>query len=97
MFSYAGSPKARIRVSYTAQQQPERVQLAQLHQRSRGGASWILGIVLAVIAAIIVLLVIIIISKSVRIVQQGFEGVVTRFGEFKDIKNPGLDLHHPLH
>ena len=55
------------------------------------------GIVIAVIAAIIVLLVIVTISKSVRIVQQGFEGVVTRFGEFKDIKNPGLCLHLPLH
>ena len=56
-----------------------------------------LGIVLAVIAAILVLLVILIIGKSVRIVQQGFEGVVTRFGEFKDIKNPGTHLHLSLH
>jgi hypothetical protein len=35
------------------------------------------GIVIAVVAAVLVLLVITIISKSVRIVQQGFEGVVT--------------------
>jgi regulator of protease activity HflC (stomatin/prohibitin superfamily) len=55
-----------------------------------------LGIVLAVVAAIIVLLVIVIISKSVRIVQQGFEGVITRFGEFKDIKNPGLTFIMPF-
>jgi regulator of protease activity HflC (stomatin/prohibitin superfamily) len=55
-----------------------------------------LGIVLAVVAAIIVLLVILTISKSVRIVQQGFEGVVTRFGEFKDIKNPGLTFIFPF-
>jgi len=39
-----------------------------------------MGIVLAVVAGIIVILVIVTISKSVRIVQQGFEGVVTRFG-----------------
>ncbi len=56
----------------------------------------VMGIVLAVIAAIIVLLVIAAIVKSVRIVQQGYEGVVTRFGEFKDIKNPGLTFIFPF-
>ena len=55
-----------------------------------------MGIVLAVIAAVIVLLVIATIIKSVRIVQQGYEGVVTRFGEFKDIKNPGLTFIFPF-
>lgn len=55
-----------------------------------------MGIVLAVIAGIIVLLVIATITKSVRIVQQGYEGVVTRFGEFKDIKNPGLTFIFPF-
>jgi len=56
----------------------------------------VMGIVLAIIAAIIVLLVIATIVKSVRIVQQGYEGVVTRFGEFKDIKNPGLTFIFPF-
>ena len=56
----------------------------------------VMGIVLAIIAAIIVLLVIATIIKSVRIVQQGYEGVVTRFGEFKDIKNPGLTFIFPF-
>lgn len=56
----------------------------------------VMGIVLAVIAAVIVLLVIATIIKSVRIVQQGYEGVVTRFGEFKDIKNPGLTFIFPF-
>ncbi len=55
-----------------------------------------MGIVLAVIAAVIVLLVIATIIKSVRIVQQGYEGVVTRFGEFKDIKSPGLTFIFPF-
>ncbi len=55
----------------------------------------VMGIVLAIIAAVIVLLVIATIMKSVRIVQQGYEGVVTRFGEFKDIKNPGLTFIFP--
>ncbi|HUX03832.1 MAG TPA: SPFH domain-containing protein [Acidimicrobiales bacterium] len=55
-----------------------------------------MGIVLAIIAAIVVLLVIAVVVKSVRIVQQGYEGVVTRFGEFKDIKNPGLTFIFPF-
>ena len=55
-----------------------------------------IGIVLAIIAGVIVLLVIATILKSVRIVQQGYEGVVTRFGEFKDIKNPGLTFIFPF-
>ncbi|HUV58263.1 MAG TPA: SPFH domain-containing protein [Acidimicrobiales bacterium] len=56
----------------------------------------VMGIVLAIIAAIVVLLVIAVVVKSVRIVQQGYEGVVTRFGEFKDIKNPGLTFIFPF-
>ncbi|MHB8333490.1 MAG: SPFH domain-containing protein [Acidimicrobiales bacterium] len=60
------------------------------------GGLMVMGIVLAVIAAVIVLLVIATIIKSVRIVQQGYEGVVTRFGEFKDIKNPGLTFIFPF-
>ena len=55
-----------------------------------------MGVVLAIVAAIIVLLIIAAIVKSVRIVQQGYEGVVTRFGEFKDIKNPGLAFIFPF-
>lgn len=56
----------------------------------------VVGIVLAIIAGVIVLLVIATVIKSVRIVQQGYEGVVTRFGEFKDIKNPGLTFIFPF-
>ena len=55
-----------------------------------------MGVVLAIVAAIIVLLIIAAIVKSVRIVQQGYEGVVTRFGEFKDIKSPGLAFIFPF-
>jgi regulator of protease activity HflC (stomatin/prohibitin superfamily) len=54
------------------------------------------GIVLAVIAGVVVLLVLAGILKAVRIVQQGFVGVITRFGEFKDIKNPGLAFIVPF-
>ncbi len=55
-----------------------------------------MGIALAVIAAIVVILVIVVIAKAVRIVQQGFVGVVTRFGEFKEIRQPGLTFIVPI-
>ena len=48
------------------------------------------------IAVIIVLLVIVVLLKAVRVVQQGFVGVVTRFGEFKAIRNPGLTFIVPF-
>jgi len=53
------------------------------------------GLVLAIVAGVIVLLVLAAIVKAVRIVQQGFVGVITRFGEFKDVKNPGLTFIVP--
>jgi regulator of protease activity HflC (stomatin/prohibitin superfamily) len=52
--------------------------------------------VLEAIAGLIVILIIAGILKAVRIVQQGFVGVITRFGEFKDIKNPGLTFIIPF-
>ena len=55
-----------------------------------------MGIALAVIAAIVVIRVIVVIAKAVRIVQQGFVGVVTRFGEFKEIRQPGLTFIVPI-
>src|ERR1700674_5170424 len=55
-----------------------------------------LGTVLAVIAGIIVIIVVAVIVKAVRILQQGFVGVITRFGEFKVIKNPGLTFIIPF-
>jgi regulator of protease activity HflC (stomatin/prohibitin superfamily) len=48
------------------------------------------------VAAVVVLIVLSGILKAVRIVQQGFVGVITRFGEFKDIKNPGLTFIIPF-
>jgi regulator of protease activity HflC (stomatin/prohibitin superfamily) len=52
--------------------------------------------VLEAIAGLIIILIIAGILKAVRIVQQGFVGVITRFGEFKDIKNPGLTFIIPF-
>jgi regulator of protease activity HflC (stomatin/prohibitin superfamily) len=55
-----------------------------------------IGIVIAVVGAVVVLAVIMGIAKSVRIVQQGMVGVVTRFGEFQDVRNPGLAFITPF-
>ncbi|MGA2968276.1 MAG: SPFH domain-containing protein [Acidimicrobiales bacterium] len=52
--------------------------------------------VLEAVAGLIIILIIAGILKAVRIVQQGFVGVITRFGEFKDIKNPGLTFIIPF-
>jgi regulator of protease activity HflC (stomatin/prohibitin superfamily) len=55
--------------------------------------------VVHVLEGVLVLIIILIIAgilKAVRIVQQGFVGVITRFGEFKDIKNPGLTFIIPF-
>jgi regulator of protease activity HflC (stomatin/prohibitin superfamily) len=54
------------------------------------------GLVIGIVAAVVVLIVLSGILKAVRIVQQGFVGVITRFGEFKDIKNPGLTFIIPF-
>ncbi len=55
-----------------------------------------MALTLAIIAALIVVLVLVGLLRSVRIVQQGYVGVVTRFGEFKVIKNPGLTFIIPF-
>lgn len=53
-------------------------------------------LVILSIAIIVVLGVIVLLIKAVRVVQQGFVGVVTRFGEFKTIRNPGLTFIAPF-
>jgi regulator of protease activity HflC (stomatin/prohibitin superfamily) len=53
-------------------------------------------LVILSVAVIVVLLAITLLLKAVRIVQQGFVGVVTRFGEFKAIRNSGLTFIVPF-
>jgi regulator of protease activity HflC (stomatin/prohibitin superfamily) len=53
-------------------------------------------ITIAVIAGIIVLLGIVTVSKAVKIVNQGFSGVVTRFGEFRVIREAGFTFIIPF-
>ncbi len=55
-----------------------------------------MALVWLIVAVVVVLVIIVGLAKSVRIVQQGFVGVVTRFGEFKDVKNPGLAFILPF-
>lgn len=55
-----------------------------------------LEIVLGAVCGIVVVVGLIGFVKSVRIVQQGSVGVVSRFGEFKDVKNPGLTFIFPF-
>jgi len=52
--------------------------------------------VVEIIIAFLVLLTIAAFIRGVRIVQQGFVGVVTRFGEYKSVKNPGLTFIIPF-
>jgi regulator of protease activity HflC (stomatin/prohibitin superfamily) len=53
-------------------------------------------IVILSVAVIVVLGAIVLLVKAVRVVQQGFVGVVTRFGEYKAIRNPGLTFIVPF-
>ena len=48
------------------------------------------------IAVVVVLLAIVLLVRGVRIIQQGFVGVVTRLGQFKTVKEPGLTLIIPF-
>lgn len=50
-------------------------------------------IVTVAVAAVVVLLVV---SQSVRVVQQGFVGVVVRLGSFRAIREPGIAFIVPL-
>jgi regulator of protease activity HflC (stomatin/prohibitin superfamily) len=48
------------------------------------------------IAAAIVLLVLLIMSRMVRVIQQGFYGVVKRLGQFRSMRNPGVTFLVPF-
>lgn len=51
---------------------------------------------LIAIPAVVVLLAIALMVRGVRIIQQGFVGVVTRLGQFKTVKEPGLTFIVPF-
>jgi len=49
-----------------------------------------------IIGIVVVVLVVIVLSRSVRLVQQGYVGVVKRLGQFHAIRQPGLTVLIPL-
>jgi regulator of protease activity HflC (stomatin/prohibitin superfamily) len=49
-----------------------------------------------IVFGLIVILALVIVFRSIRIVQQGFVGVVKRLGQFHSIRNPGITLLIPF-
>lgn len=54
------------------------------------------GVITAVIVAVVVVVVAIILGASIKVVQQGYSGVITRFGRFKRETTPGLTVITPF-
>ncbi|MFN2451829.1 MAG: SPFH domain-containing protein [Candidatus Dormibacteria bacterium] len=54
------------------------------------------GIVVAIFLLILVLLVITVVAKTVRVVQQGYMGIVTRFGQYSREAPPGINFITPF-
>src|SRR5580658_1600095 len=49
-----------------------------------------------IVGLIVFVLVVLLLSRSVRLVQQGYVGVVKRLGQFNSIRNPGLTFLVPF-
>src|SRR6202161_2985822 len=43
-----------------------------------------------IVGLVVIVLVVLVLSRSVRLVQQGFVGVVKRLGQFNSVRNPGV-------
>lgn len=54
------------------------------------------GLVTGIIVAMIVIVVAVILSSGIKVVQQGYSGVITRFGRFRRESGPGLTLITPF-
>jgi regulator of protease activity HflC (stomatin/prohibitin superfamily) len=54
------------------------------------------NVVFIVIIVVVIIVVAALLASAVKIVQQGFAGVVTRFGRFKRETGPGLALITPF-
>jgi regulator of protease activity HflC (stomatin/prohibitin superfamily) len=50
----------------------------------------------AIIAGLIVLFVLVVLARTVRVIQQGFVGVVKRLGQFHSVRNPGITFLFPF-
>lgn len=49
-----------------------------------------------IVFALLVVLAVVIVFRSIRIVQQGFVGVVKRLGQFHSVRNPGITFLVPF-
>jgi regulator of protease activity HflC (stomatin/prohibitin superfamily) len=54
------------------------------------------GIGVLVVVVVLVVLVVIALARSVRVIQQGYNGVLKRLGQFHSVKHPGLVLLLPF-
>lgn len=50
----------------------------------------------AFLAVVIAVIALIVVWSSVRVIQQGFVGVVKRFGRFQSVRNPGITFLIPI-
>jgi regulator of protease activity HflC (stomatin/prohibitin superfamily) len=55
-----------------------------------------MGLTIGIIVGVVVVIGLIGVTRSVRIVQQGFIGAVTRLGQFKEMKDSGLTFILPF-
>ena len=49
-----------------------------------------------IVGAILVLLAVVIIARTVNVIQQGYQGIVKRLGEFHSVRQPGVTFLVPL-
>ncbi|MDQ6773193.1 MAG: SPFH/Band 7/PHB domain protein [Candidatus Dormibacteraeota bacterium] len=49
-----------------------------------------------VVAVLVVLFVVLVLVRTIRVVQQGYQGVVKRLGEFQSLRNPGITFLLPF-
>ena len=61
-----------------------------------GSGAVALGVILGIVIVVVVLFGLYVLVRSVRIVQQGSVGVVKRFGEFRTVRQPGLQVLAPF-
>ncbi len=53
-------------------------------------------VLLLIIVAIVLIVVVVIIARSIRIIKQGFTGIVERLGRFHRVLGPGLNILVPV-
>ena len=57
---------------------------------------FILGAFLTIVVVLVVLFVLVTLFRSIRIIKQGFTGVVERLGRFHRVLQPGLNFLVPF-